>query len=316
MSVINRAVCHLYKNRKYGELSALYKLFHERVGEAIKAELSQTLQLRNSEREFDKVYVDLNWIDKIPLASFVNKQLDLNGNEIKNKTELGDMFIQFRQSCVYIKDNQEDVHPIGHKALVVQAKISSVDNPKVPIGYVNKKRANSTSKELKLLEDWPTFDMYETSRNSQALCENISVQTGTVPFSFYGGFSNKSKSWFFGEAKNLEVCEKTFSEIIVDLAKGKIGKEVKSDKAWNDVTSHITQVCKNRKLPKSIANKIETRHKEKKIHGRRFYSFPEPLFYLIHRVWEKLLAFICGKKMLVISIDVVRYEGQNLNLYR
>ena len=143
------------------------------------------LKLRKEpERQFyEDIYVDFQWIDKIPLLAF--EQKDINGHKIENKTELGDLFIQYRHSHVFTKDGSDEVSTRLHRSLVVQAKIAEKENPEVPIGHVNKQRANSTSKELKLLESWPTFDMYETGANSsKPLAENLSVKVVSgSPFS-------------------------------------------------------------------------------------------------------------------------------------
>ena len=88
MSLIDKAMEALYGNKKYGELSSLYKLFDKTVFEAISSQLCNELNLHNSPRAFDKIYVDLQWIDKIPLASFVDPQKDLNGHKITSKTEV------------------------------------------------------------------------------------------------------------------------------------------------------------------------------------------------------------------------------------
>lgn len=316
MSLIDKAVKALYGSKKYGELSSLYKLFDETVSDAIASELSDKLNLCNSTRAFDKIYVDLQWIDKIPLASFVTPQKDLNGHKIINKTEIGDLFIQYRHTNAYPIDGNEEVHSYCHRALVVQAKLASVEKPKVPIGYVNRKCVNSTTKELKLLESWPTFDLYETSRSSQPLARGLSVKLDDVPFSFYGGFSNQSKSWFFGKAKYTELCNKSFSDIIVELANNDAGKDVDHDSAWETITSEITKTCQNRKMPPSIARRIESRHKSKGINEGVLYSFPAPLVYIFQRIWDKFLSMFRGKKMLVVTIDRVSYEGINMNKYR
>ena len=316
MNLIDKTVKALYRNRRYGELSSLYKLFDDTVLDAISSQLSDDLSLRNSGCAFDKIYVDLQWIDKIPLASFVNPQKDLNDHLITNKTEIGDLFIQYRHINAYQKDSIEEINIYDHRALVIQAKLASEEEPMVPIGYINKQRVNSTSKELKLLEDWPVFDMYETSRSAKPLAKKLSVKANEVPFSFYGGFSNKSKSWFFGKAKNKQVCKESFSSIILALANKKSGKDVKTDTAWETITNEITKSCTNRKMPPSIANKVELRSKSKLINSGVLYSFPAPIIYLVQRGWDKFISLCKGKKMLVITIDKVSYEGLNMNKYR
>jgi hypothetical protein len=47
--------------------------------------------------------VSLGWIDKIPLASFINKEKDIHGNLIKEKVEIGDFLLVYTHSQTLIK---------------------------------------------------------------------------------------------------------------------------------------------------------------------------------------------------------------------
>lgn len=316
MSLIQTVLRSLYKNKKYGELSSLYKLFDEKLGDAIASQLSSELNLYNAERAFERIYVDFQWVDKIPLASFVNQQKDINGNIIANKTEIGDLFIQYRHTNAYGNKVESGIHQYSHRSLVIQAKLASEKNPIVPIGKISKNRCNSTSKELKLLEDWPEFDLYETARSSNPLAKNLSVSKGNVPFAFYGAFTNSCKSWSFGIAKNGEVCRNSFEEIILDLAQGNIGKEIKTDSAWETISSEITKTCKNRKLPPSIAAGIESRNRQTRVDGGILYSFPSPLFNRLFWIFDKFISPFISKKILVLTIDRISYEGEKMELHR
>jgi hypothetical protein len=316
MSTIETVLRSLYKNKKYGELSSLYKLFDEKLGDTIASQLTIDLNLCNSAKIFEKIYVDFQWIDKIPLASFVKTQKDINGNVISNKTEIGDLFIQYRHTNAFGNNGNSEVHKNFHRSLVVQAKLASEDNPTVPIGRISKNRVNSTSKELKLLEDWPEFDLYETSRSSTPIAKNLSVSIGQIPFAFYGGFTNSSKLWSFGIAKNGEVCSNSFSDIILKLAKKEAGKEISTDSAWEIITCEITKTCRNRNIPPSIAKGIESRNKTKSVEGGVFYSFPAPLFNSLRWVFDKRVSLFVRKKMLVLTIDRVSYEGLEMEKHR
>jgi hypothetical protein len=316
MSLIQTVLRSLYKNKKYGELSSLYKLFDEKLGNAISSQLSSELNLQNTDRYFERIYVDFQWIDKIPLASFVKQQKDLNGNVIANKTEIGDLFIQYRHTNAYGNKAKPEFYQHSHRSLVIQAKLATEDNPIVPIGKVSKNRCNSTSKELKLLEDWPEFDLYETSRSSDPLAKNLSVSKESVPFAYYGGFNNSSKSWSFGIAKNGEVCRDSFEAIVLKLAKGCIGKEIKTDSAWKTISSEITKICNNRKLPPSMAAGIESRNKQTRVNRGILYSFPSPLFNNIFWLFDKISSLFIRKKILVLTIDLVSYEGEEMERYK
>ncbi|MFQ2274144.1 hypothetical protein [Aeromonas hydrophila] len=318
MNGIEQTLKSLYNNdKKYGELSSLYKLFDKNLGKAIVSHLQDQLNLRESERSFERIYIDFQWIDKIPLASFVNPQKDLNGNLIDSKTELGDLFIQYRHNNVW-KNKSDNIGTLQycHRSLVIQSKLASEDNPIVPIGVIRKNKINSTSKELKLLEEWPEFDLYETSKSNNSLAKNLKVLESENPFAFFGGFTNSSQKWSFGVAKNGTVCDETFSQVISNLANGKAGKDISKDKAWKTISSAITKTCNNRNIPKSVAGKIESRNKTSDIHTSVTYTFPGQLIYWIELLYEKFIYIIRAKKMLVITIDRISYEGDDISRYR
>lgn len=316
MNAIDRTLNSLYKKKKYGELSSLYKIFDKKLGDAIVSVLSEELKLYDSKRAFEKVYVDFQWIDKIPLAFFIQPQTDINGNSIDTKTELGDLFIQYRHNNVWDNNGNSGVHQYCHRSLIVQAKLASEDNPIVPIGRVSESKANSTSKEIKLLEEWPEFDLYETAGSKSPLAKNLIVSKGCSPFAFFGGFSTSSQNWSFGIAKYGEVCRKNFSELVLELAQDKAGKELSSDIAWKTVSLEITKICGNRNLPPSIAKKIESRNTTVNVQGGISYSFPAQLDYWINLVYEKIVSLVRGRKMLVITIDRVSYEGSDVSQFR
>ncbi len=316
LNVIDRTLKSLYKKKKYGELSSLYKIFNKKLGDTITAVLSEELQLHDSTRAFERIYVDFQWIDKIPLAAFVHPQTDINGNSIDSKTELGDLFIQYRHNNVWDNSGNSGAHQYCHRSLIVQAKIASEDNPKVPIGRVGKNKANPTSKEIKLLEEWPEFDLYETSGSKSPLAKNLVVSKSGLPFAFFGGFSTSSQNWSFGNAKYGEVCSKNFSQLVIELAKNEAGKELSTDAAWETVSREITKICSNRNLPPSIAKKIESRNATTKVQGGIAYSFPAQLSYWITLAYEKIVSLVRGKKMLVVTIDRVSYEGSGVSQFR
>ncbi|WP_445010885.1 hypothetical protein [Vreelandella stevensii] len=316
MNEIDKTLKSLYKNKKYGELSALYKIFNKKLRDAITSVLSKELNLYDSTRSFENIYVDFQWIDKIPLACFVQPQSDINGNPIDTKTELGDLFIQYRHTNAWGSNSNPSVNQLCHRSLIIQAKIASKDNPTVPIGKISKKKANSTSKEIKLLEEWPEFDLYETSRSKLPLARNLVVSKSGSPFAFFGGFSVSSQNWSFGIAKYGETCGKSFSEILLEIAQDKSGKKLNTDAAWATVSQEITKTCINRNLPPSIAKRIESINTTTNVQGGVFYSFPAQLDYWATLLYEKLSSLSRRRKMLVITIDKVSYEGAEMNQFR
>lgn len=300
MNEIDDTLKQRYGRRRYGELSAIYELAHLSVLQAIETVLSRGLR---TEKHFSQtVYVDCQWIDKIPLAKFIDEQVDLKGNKISGKTEIGDIFIQYRKCSPYLNGGNLVVNMFNHRSLVIQAKISTVPDSIVPIGKINKKRANSTSKELKLLQDWPPFDLYETSRSGNPLAKDIKVDKKGTQFAFYGGFYNGDRKWTFGHATNNTPCTRSYGSLIVDLANGTLGKDSGGSDGWGRLCGEISKVCQNRLIPSAVSNGIESRSKRA---TAKLYCFPACLLDMIREMFRK-------RGMLVILIDQVDYEGRDI----
>lgn len=301
MNEIDESLSRRYRAKKrYGELSAIYELAHQSVLNAMKRELSRGL--RNERHYSQVIYIDHQWIDKIPLASFVDRQVDINGNPTLGKTEIGDVFIQYRRSSPFINGKNVIISPFDRRALVIQAKIADMAVPIVPIGRISKKKANSTSRELKLLQDWPIFDLYETSRSKVPLKQGIEVDHKGNQFAFFGGFYNGTKKWAFGPARNGASCTFGYGKIIINLANGDLGKSFRGDDGWASLCESISKICRNRYIPKSIAKGVESRNKRVTV---KLHCFPSSLIEMIRSIFRK-------RKMLVILIDQIDYEGSEI----
>lgn len=291
-----------YTKSKYGELKAIYELVSDPVIMAIENSISKNFRVEKNYHQ--KIYIDYQWIDKIPLANFTNKELDINNNLIKSKVEIGDIFIQYRKSSPFKNKSKIIVNKFDRRSLVIQAKLSNTKIPNVPIGKLNKNKVNSTSKELKLLEHWPPFDLYETSRSKLSCLKNVQVELEPFNHSFFGGFNNKSKQWHFGFARYGTPCNIKYSELITGLCIGDYGRVFeKEDTAWSQLTEHINSIVHNRKIPKSISDKVQKcRNIRSKI---QLNSFPSGIFDFFYSIFNR-------KKMLVIMIDQIDFEGHNI----
>jgi hypothetical protein len=296
----------LYKpKKKYGELAAMDVLFDDRFKKSIRQLFLQDLKSNHSNTY--EARVDMQWIDKIPVAKFIEPQKDLNGCPIKKKVEVGDLFIQYKKEQRNKKTNE--LYCIDqHSSVLVQAKIRKNSHDKVPIGYVSKNKANSTSTQLKLLQDWPMFDLYATARNKTPLAERLKVKKEQRPFAYYGAFSNQDLTWRFGEARHGQACELSFEALFSELKKGTIGKnhlddrytsEV-ADSSWNQMTEQIDNECMNRTLPRQ-KNKPRTL-------STQLNCYPQSLIEIIRNWFAEFMNLFTKKKMLVINITVVRKE--------
>lgn len=234
----------------YGELKALERLFTERFLQDI--EESEKQAIEGGSR--CKVGVDLAWIDKIPLASLCSAQTDLAGHPIKGRIELGDLLVHRTNSVVtpkkiFVKDS---------RSAIVQAKLSNTTKPFVPVGRESRTRATSTSKELKLLQDWPSFDLFETSRSKTAILTNTNVNSSAAN-SFYWAFVQSEKKWLSGKAVNKNQCSETLEQFFSNLRNGTYGECVQSRSAWSDLTFATLKTARNRKIPPSLNAEIRSR---------------------------------------------------------
>ena len=266
----------------YGELKALERLFSDQFLRGI--EQSERKALGTTQRQ--SVYVDLAWIDKIPLAQFCTPQVDHNGQTISGRVELGDLLIHRTDTIV----TRKDVFVRDSRSVIVQAKITKHTNPIVPVGPMSVTRCTSTSKELKLLQDWPTFDLYETSRSLSKLLENVSINTAD-PHSFFAAFVKPTASWLVGKATLDTPCNEDFDAFFANLRDRNYGASTQDDSEWAKLTHQVLGVARNRRLPPSL-NKVN-----KSVRGRVQSA-------VVHAAGFSF-RLLPRRRMAVIMIDVV-----------
>lgn len=233
----------------YGELKALERLFSDQFLRGI--EQSEKKALGHNQRQ--SVHVDLAWIDKIPLAQFCTLQVDHNGQAISGRVELGDLLIHRTDTMV----TREKVYVRDSRSVIVQAKITKHTNPIVPVGPMSDTRCTSTSKELKLLQDWPTFDLYETSRSLSELLKNVSINKAN-PHSFFAAFVKPTASWHLGKASRDTPCNEDFDAFFANLRNRIYGASTENNSDWAKLTHQVLGVARNRRLPPSLSKVDKT----------------------------------------------------------
>jgi hypothetical protein len=276
-----------------GELSALDRLMSDRVLSAIKADEESLLR---HEKNYDqKIYVDMIWIDKIPLARFCNSVADCNGRSIKSKVEIGDLVIQRTRSQLH---SEGSAHVISNRSLVVQAKVTKDAPAIVPIASIKPHAVTSTTKELALLQHWPKLDLYATSRSKKPLLENIKIDEGR-PHSFYGGFNTRSQAWTFGRARMGEECQLEFYDLLQGLTTQNLGEVVTGSGTWSQLMGGVLSAASNRTIPKYLNSILRDRVQgiEASIAGFDFGA---------------LVDCLRPKRMAVLMIDQVDFEGHKV----
>lgn len=264
---------------------------------AIKADEESSLQ---QESHYDqRVYVYVAWIDKIPLAAFRQRVTDYHKLEIKAKVEVGDLLVQRTRTQVSMGRSSA---VFSNRSLLVQAKITDDPTPVVPVGYMSRNRVTSTSKELALLQHWPEFDLYETSRSRTPILEKIQIDP-LKAHSFYGAFNRHSQDWRFGQAIAWNACELEFHEILNHLRAGRIGDDAGDAGQWANLTHAILRAARNRKIPPHLNAVLRDRVQtvEATIAGVDLRPFVD---------------FVFPRKLAVLMIDQVDFEGHNIDEMR
>ena len=289
-----------------------------------------------------EVSISLGYIDKIPLAEFDPPIRDHHGNAITEKTELGDAAFFFIDK-LQRPDGKLFVRQA--RALILQAKqAASSGLPKVvPIVPLPDNPDESTLKELALLSDWPTFNLYFASRSKDPaqkgyeVCdENAQVQ----PHAWYIGASPEtsipwSPRWIAGPSAVGAACSTSLGELLCAVLEGHgkingkecVGKRFEFDESrlsagnfrlavtasppdWSDLCHQIMMVCDAYSLPgRLFAGAKRARRRQS-----TFYSFPinllgAALLSIWNRVRSRLVGSKPGKGFRVVVVERISHEG-------
>jgi len=236
---IDKLISSLYIDQEYGELEALSKLISQKFTCGLEAILNK----KNRDNQYFKQIhkVSIGWIDKIPVAEFVNQTKDLNNFTIKEKVEIGD--ILFIHSDRDLTNNRK-----RYQASIIQAKLGSV-NSEIPIGTLNPNNFNSTSKEFALLSTWPNFNLYKTARSSYAEEKNLNISDNNSASKFMAFYDNQ---WKGNNPTFQAPCSMTLGEHIEKLVKFCDGKSFEynsEDEDWDRLINTIIRLCNHYTLP-------------------------------------------------------------------
>lgn len=300
---IDRAVVNAYSRYNgNNELEALSILFNEEISESIEAAVKNNLR---NEPYFKQIFVaNFCWIDKIPLAKFNPLVDDINSHPITEKVEIGDMYISFRRTQLN-KNSFGKIFPNYQEdyGIIVQAKIAHNNPFSVPVGKIMPNKFNSTTKELKLLSDWPRFDLFQTSASKSPLNHGLAIDGLREKLAYFGGYIRSEKSitpWKFGFAKLGTPCDISFGELIANLLQKNIGGKIErggSGNDWSKSCKQIERISGQYCLP-SI---YKGRHSS----TRKITSKYLPCFLGIPMFWKTQ-----RPKFLCLFMDLIETEGE------
>lgn len=217
---IDDAVDALYTGKTGGgELKQLARLFSPEFAKKFEKLLKAEFQVQRGVYRRE-VTVELSYIDKIPVASFNPKINDIHGQQITQRTEIGDAAFFFIDK-IHVNGVWRSPKARG---LILQAKqATSAQLPKqVPIVPLPTEHNDSTLKELALLSAWPTFDLGFTGRSDDLFQKGYSINPMAVavpPHGWYIGASPKTKTpwvphWKAGPSKNGAACVETLGSLL------------------------------------------------------------------------------------------------------
>ncbi|MCT2417570.1 hypothetical protein N1689_06885 [Pantoea sp. XY16] len=224
--------------------------------------------------------VSFGWIDKVPLAKFLNSEYDHNGNKITEKVEIGDMHFVYNDNLITNGSGKSSCVS-GSYGLILQAKRApSLDIPSVPVTKSNAINS-STAKEFHLLSKWPLFDLYKTSKNKNSILNGININNNQANILSYGWYAacpptnkittNWSCRWMCSEAKINSSCDLSLGSVLAAFYNRTIlrtfnvgvgfdfivGWENFVNKNavphWSALNNQIISICNELKLP-SVAN--------------------------------------------------------------
>ncbi|WP_143707478.1 hypothetical protein [Uliginosibacterium sp. TH139] len=278
----------------------------------------------NSKR---KLNVGIGWIDKGPYAKFNPAQAP-----ITQRVEVGDAALFFVS-----KNTHRGGTTINARCLILQAKVGQ---PRIPIAIPKSDPNDSTKKELKLLEEWPTFDLYKGSNSQKnVLAKNITLakhHTNIMPYGWFIGADPKCQRphgqfWLAGPAVSNAECETTFGSLLehflganqiqhaglnknvnvghefaynakhlVNLRNGQ--NSTSSD--WNELCHQLLALIPDRSIPKNASGTIASPGRA----GVRLHSFPalQALSTFLPSVRNSRINMILGRKPVVlIYLDII-----------
>lgn len=224
--------------------------------------------------------VSFGWIDKVPLAKFLNCEYDHNGNKITEKVEIGDMHFVYNDKLI-TRGGGKNYCISGSYGLILQAKRApSLKIPSVP---VTKSKAinSSTAKEFHLLSQWPSFDLYKTSKNKHSILNGINLnnkQTNILSYGWYAACpptnnitTNWPCRWMCSEAILNSSCDLSLGRVLEAfynrsiLRTCNVGVEFEfivgwknaanknATPSWSALNNEIISICNELELP-SVAN--------------------------------------------------------------
>jgi len=285
--------------------------------------------------------VSFGWIDKVPLAKFHGNQHDHNGHKITKKVEIGDMHFVFNDKVITKKIAQAPVMTNSAYGLIIQAKRSpSLSLPIVPVTNCIAPNS-STAKEFHLLNLWPVFDLYKTSKSNSSIFTGIDLNNNITNRLSYGWYaacppSNNLTSdwlcrWMCSPAQLGSECDLTLGRVLsafydrTKLGNIQVGVEFDisddwsttanklSFTPWSKLNNEMIDICKSLNMP-SVAKVKSKRIINKTITHRAIFSTLSLLYTSNPQLLQEVLKRILGERFIEDSelkelFDFLEGEG-------
>lgn len=302
---IDHLINNAYQNETGGgELKQLAILFSPAFWVPFEHLLKQALayQCGPFKRE---VRVGLGYIDKIPVAEFIQTELDHWNQPISQQTEIGDAALFFIDREFTSK---REWRLKSARGLVLQAK-QAVQHDSAglvtPIVPLPRKANNPTLKELVLLSRWPNFNLSFTAGTKEYLQKGYDMQIppNTIPSQgwYIGASPEMSRPfqphWIAGPSKFNEPCNRSLGEILEAILVGngklrngsEVGRTFSFDESrlanskdfelsgtasppnWDDLCHQLMLACGKYEMPSSL---LKNASKAGRINTATLHSTP------------------------------------------
>jgi hypothetical protein len=269
---LDAQIWRIYNDRLGGdELAQLAKLFKSNaLLKTLHNLLSAELPPYNPGYN-EKLEIKLAWIDKRPLAKLA---------QFTKRVELGDAVVFYFDQ---LRTPQKRTYRQA-RALILQAKVAKEKNqiscPTVPINPGQPSPSSTTMRELTLLSNWTSFDLYKASASRAPIIERIVVSPSSAPPSngWYMATPKTQPSaqlmsawtspWMCAPAHPGTQCSVTFGGLIwafltcsklPDPALPAVGEDFHFDlplkpsgQDWSRLCNEILRLCPSNQLPPSL----------------------------------------------------------------
>lgn len=335
---IDQLLWDLYRPLYGKELSRVYQLFK---GDTFLRGLTEILKksIPESSRSRHEIEVKIGWIDKRPYALM---------SGATNRVELSDAVF------FHIEKNRSH-HITASKCLLLQAKITDhkdqLTQPKVPVNPSKPSKDSSTFRELRLLSQWPEFQLFDHSRSKRPRATSIDISSsdrhpvGNYPHGWFMATPERVPTdspaawpspWMCAPAIDQQDCLESLGSLLIKFFNSTFpgrfasvngGRDFTLDardlapnrtptcQNWDRLCVEILRAIKGEEIPRSLTG---GRPVPKLSSGKLMFWFGysedsfDKLSKAIFHCWSVLMAILGRRRRLPVLVVITTKDEINL----